>query len=608
MRILRARPPLPSNPAEAPKALSGKLDVPRDVDGKLLPTCITCSNILPVISVDSKVVWGLGIECSPRKGKKRMGQDCPRCMRHFAIYAQPWPSRIPQNLAASLPTPRESTPIDGLTKRVTDKGLSTLDRKLATAASASSKSSRQDSALKRRKTEPAPRMETPDVAKQAPSVRPVPSTGVQDGEPPKRKRGRPRLSSPQRVVRSSVNDDKGPVGLKSLAVKNQPRDSNGRFGKKGNYLGRLARQRFMSAHGSVTLSRAQRAMERNRVRFWLERKAEEREREEAFSESSSLFNRKRSALDLDDLERPGKRARNHDGDESSSLGAHFMSSVRKSPLGFKGMGLLHTPNPMTFARRTWGDIGSDSNQASDATTTSEDETDLPVTPEDDFSLAVVDDSTSELSYDDAPKRLRPENDDDENDCFDTVPSPGSNRRLAVPSSLGALTFSPSPFNFARRRWASMSASPDHKPRSCQKKDFAKSRSPLPEPGRVGVDVDKVPCAVPSRRSLNDARDGCSSAGEEDVVIPESPDPSKFLLQHKASFGSRMRSKGSDGIMDAQAMICDTTLSLSAKDRDKGGHVDPVLHESSAFSLILASSPPNFVDAGWDSCSDMSTDS
>jgi hypothetical protein len=52
---------------------------------------------------------------------------------------------------------------------------------------------------------------------------------------------------------------------------------------------------------------------------------------------------------------------------------------------------------------------------------------------------------------------------------------------------------------------------------------------------------------------------------------------------------------------------DTASSLSTKGHDKDGLVDSMLHGSSAFSLDLATSTPNFVDAGWDSCSDMSTD-
>src|ERR1700722_3087576 len=77
-RVLRARPSSLPNSTNSSKPPPAKPDIPRGSDGKPLPTCSTCSNILPVISVDSKVVWGLGIECSPKKGKKRRQQDCPR--------------------------------------------------------------------------------------------------------------------------------------------------------------------------------------------------------------------------------------------------------------------------------------------------------------------------------------------------------------------------------------------------------------------------------------------------------------------------------------------------------------------------------------------------
>lgn len=45
-------------------------EVPRGVDGKPLPTCVTCSNVLPLISIASKVVWGL------ETGKRK--RECPR--------------------------------------------------------------------------------------------------------------------------------------------------------------------------------------------------------------------------------------------------------------------------------------------------------------------------------------------------------------------------------------------------------------------------------------------------------------------------------------------------------------------------------------------------
>lgn len=73
-RVLRARPapPTVSEPVKAPS----KPATPRGPDGKQLPTCVTCGNILPLISVDSKVVWGLGLE----NGKKKKKLDCPRCV------------------------------------------------------------------------------------------------------------------------------------------------------------------------------------------------------------------------------------------------------------------------------------------------------------------------------------------------------------------------------------------------------------------------------------------------------------------------------------------------------------------------------------------------
>jgi len=55
---------------DAPK----RREVPRGPDGKPLPTCVTCSNVLPLISVDSKVIWGL----ETGKKDKNAKLDCPR--------------------------------------------------------------------------------------------------------------------------------------------------------------------------------------------------------------------------------------------------------------------------------------------------------------------------------------------------------------------------------------------------------------------------------------------------------------------------------------------------------------------------------------------------
>lgn len=55
-------------------------DAPRGLDGKPLPMCATCHNILPVISVDYEVVWGLSIGRTGKRGrpKKDVATDCPR--------------------------------------------------------------------------------------------------------------------------------------------------------------------------------------------------------------------------------------------------------------------------------------------------------------------------------------------------------------------------------------------------------------------------------------------------------------------------------------------------------------------------------------------------
>ncbi len=73
-RNLRARPSA-TQLNDAAKVAPAK-EVPKGPDGKPLPLCMTCSNVLPVISVDSKVVWGLGLESSPKKKKLKL--NCPR--------------------------------------------------------------------------------------------------------------------------------------------------------------------------------------------------------------------------------------------------------------------------------------------------------------------------------------------------------------------------------------------------------------------------------------------------------------------------------------------------------------------------------------------------
>lgn len=76
-RILRARPSLHVDRNES-LSIANQI-APIGPDGQPLPTCVTCHNVLPMISVDNQIVWGLNIDTTPRRGKKRKEpQECPR--------------------------------------------------------------------------------------------------------------------------------------------------------------------------------------------------------------------------------------------------------------------------------------------------------------------------------------------------------------------------------------------------------------------------------------------------------------------------------------------------------------------------------------------------
>ncbi len=80
-RSLRKRPVVPA-PVDLSAAVKKPQDGPRGVDGKLLPTCMTCKNVLPVISVEDKVVWNGLPEKTGKRGRprKQVNQECPRCV------------------------------------------------------------------------------------------------------------------------------------------------------------------------------------------------------------------------------------------------------------------------------------------------------------------------------------------------------------------------------------------------------------------------------------------------------------------------------------------------------------------------------------------------
>ncbi|CAA7259100.1 unnamed protein product [Cyclocybe aegerita] len=395
-RLLRVRPSV--GVPEASKEPPRKPEVPRGPDGKPLPTCTTCSNVLPLISVDSKVVWGLGLEANGKK-KKHVKQECPRCIRHFAIYECPWPSRSAPHGTISV-TPREdSVPADSLTKKVTQKGLSLLDRKLAAAAASASKPSkskkhRRDEEeeveearpLKRRKSEPElvlPKGRvTKTYSRSARRYRRSPTPEL----PRRRGPGRPRLASPlfkHKITKVKVEEPAPEVEKSTLS---QPRAQNGRFGKKDKKKTQEATSARSQSDGSISDGQ----------------------------ESSPARKRHSDDVEVGDDSPRKKVARRDEGVASQKV-------LPRRSSGFSGSRLFSNPSPLQFALKAWAgpvilDDSSSSSSSSD---------EQPETPEDDQSPAADVVEPEELS---------------------------THHFLPGMMPRGPLTYKPSPLSFAKNRW------------------------------------------------------------------------------------------------------------------------------------------------------------
>ncbi|GLB37522.1 putative SET (Su(var)3-9, Enhancer-of-zeste, Trithorax) domain containing protein [Lyophyllum shimeji] len=411
-RSLRTRPST-ANTEDTVKEPLSKPEVPRGPDGKPLPTCVTCSNVLPVITVDSQVVWGLGLESTPKRKKRK--QECPRCMRHSAIYGCAWPSRIPPQGPGFLPTPREvATPVESTSGRISQKALSVLDRKLTAAAASASPQARKheldrDSVgrpAKRRKLEPVKARPHAKIKNSLLKDKAKKSHSLPTPQGEKRKRGRPRLHPPPVLTVKDVPQSTGPPGREAQA-KPQPRNSNGRFEKKS----------YSPKKSEPGSSRSEKALGRENV------KGENNENDEEVQVSTWTSPRRKRPSDPEVklAELPQKRAyqrRDRDEEPARRVIPHPMSN-------FRGGKLFSNPNPLSFARQAWGGpVTFDES--------SEDEK-APVTPEDPRS---------------PPATIVEEASDAHIESF-------SIKVPVLPRA--ALTIKPSPFTFARRRWTSTSS-------------------------------------------------------------------------------------------------------------------------------------------------------
>jgi len=389
-RVLRVRPPTAT--VEVTKEPPPKPEVRRGPDGKPLPQCSTCSNVLPLIAVDQKVVWGLTAETG--KKKKNVKQECPRCIRHFAIYQQSWPRRTAPH-GFILATPREdSVPIETITKKVTHQGLKMLDHKLAAAAASVSAGKlgkkrqhvEEDEdegapAMKRRKSLPEPVLHKAKVIRTYSSNSRRRRASPSPEPPKKRGPGRPRLTSPR--YRPKVRPEEQQAQAEKAALE-QPRSVNGRFGKKDKVPG----------------------------------ENDESPQEEDGRRISPR--RKRNNEDLEQLDDSPRKALKRPAQDEVEALAPIRKFLPHPTSSFRGGGLVSNPNPLKYARYAWSGNGVPPSSSS----SSEDEK-HPETPEDGHS------ATADIV------------DPDELSLF--APRPP-----IVPR--GPLTYRPSPQAFAKNRW------------------------------------------------------------------------------------------------------------------------------------------------------------
>jgi hypothetical protein len=215
-------------------------------------------------------------------------------------------------------------------------------------------------------------------------------------EPAKRKRGRPRLSSPQVMSKSKVKTEELQVDIPDVA---QPRATNGRFGKKDKSW-RKSREYTV---GSTV------ADDDDDLEFRTPR-------------------RKRGIDAVEDIEEPPKKRsaseQNPDSGNDLEVERPGQKVLPRPASGFRGGRLFSNPNPLRFALYAWaGPLILDES--------SDDDEKHPETPEDGFSSAA-----------------------------DIAPAEELMDPMFLPSILPRappLTCKPSPFVFAKNRWNATSA-------------------------------------------------------------------------------------------------------------------------------------------------------
>ncbi|KAF8274507.1 hypothetical protein EI94DRAFT_1696035 [Lactarius quietus] len=446
-----------------------------------VPTCVTCLSVLPIISLDRTIVYG-DFDNATGKGKKGK-RECPRCLRHYAIYGVPWPCRTATQ-AASVPTPRESTPAEPAPRPNTHKLLHAVGKKLATAPQTSS--APPLTTKRKRATSPPPvtatykRRKTFGSASLPSHTRELirkgwsrsgrkhhhPGTKAREVRPAhaqKRPRGRPRLhplpslarpspsastSAPLSIATASAPPalDFSPSNLslspdsrtaKSRAVDDQPREINGRFGKKATTNGKFRRR--IAPPPILRRTRAQRA----------EGRAEAQREAEASASAPAIA--EKGAATAVKRERDREYDMDADGVEASPKRSRVLSSASATHL---------SPLPLPPLLAEGDDPGDESYG------TGSDDSYLPVTPEN--------------LPDPDPEAEQGGDAGAESEDNEPLMSDAARVRRPLPT-----LWKPTPFAFAARRWASQESSGARQERDQDRMQFFRaypSEQTFPFPG------------------------------------------------------------------------------------------------------------------------------
>jgi len=430
----------PSGKGEGPSQQTNptKKPVPKGV-----PTCVICKGILPVISVDSEIVWGL--EGYDEKGKKLKGKkasslECPRyaiitnqfhlpantldrCMRHREIYNVSWPYRLVSHGGTAYPTPPPADP--PVTTSLAHSSKSRQESREASVSMSRSTSSKANSKNRR------------DDEDQRPTKRQKVEAGAEAPQVERSRSGRPHI--PSRKLRESAEDREKSISAPqklSQVVKGsaKPKEAAPQPQKK---------------------SRAERADERSKIREQMEKAQMTKSHSSVASKTAvsdgvsegmvglSSASRKRPRTEEHVLV---KRSRSAEAAEASEILASppprpSLSGIRGFRKGGYSGFLGVAPNPMNLARRKW----------------------VPMVPDSDSPDELIPDpgpppraeSSSSSTTEDSLRLITPHDSDGLNPEVNPSVEVEGVQATRRPRAFLSQAMKPSPVNFAMRRWSSM---------------------------------------------------------------------------------------------------------------------------------------------------------